>query len=83
MLRKYHAHICFVLVAGTLLVAYPPSGARPVVDEALQQAALQFTQISHRVEAGAEEGGGTPMYVSGPQDWKFVAFYATVCTLAR
>ena len=83
MLRKYHAHICFVLVAGTLLVAYPPHGARPVVDEALQQAALQFTQISHRVEAGAEQGGGTPMYVSGPQDWKFVAFYATVCTLAR
>ena len=43
----------------------------------LQEHALQFTQLSHEVQ------GVDGNYVSGPQDWKFVAFYATVSTLAR
>ena len=71
-LRKYHALLCFLLVGGAVLSAQlaPPGWLRDL--------ALQCTQLSHGVERS--EGA---VYVSGPHDWKFVAFYATVSTLAR
>ena len=77
MLRKYHAHICFVLIAVTLCVASFERGPGGAWHKPLQETALKFTQLSHKVDGGSE------VYVTGPDDWKFVAFYATVCTLLR
>lgn len=71
MLRKYHAHICAALIVATLAVAYGG------IHQPLQDAALKYTQLSHKVS------GDSQMYVTGPDDFRFVAFYATVCTLLR